>query len=85
MRCSLGSRKSELTCDSKRKEYLAVEISWVIDTYDVERAHQRAELLRRLGYPVRTAVGGTNILDDAKLRTSALGVLVALNDDEDEI
>ena len=71
--------------ESRREEYLAVEISWVIDTHDVERAHQRAELLRRLGYPVRAAVGGTNILDDAKLRASALGVFVALNDSEDEL
>jgi vacuolar-type H+-ATPase subunit I/STV1 len=70
--------------DDRREEYLAVEISWVIDTYDVERAHRRAELLRRLGYPVRAAVGGTSILHDAKLRADALEVLVALSDDEDE-
>ena len=70
--------------DERREEYLAVEISWVVDVYDVERAHQRAELLRRLGYSVRAAVGGSAILDDAKARASALGVIVALNSDDDK-
>ncbi len=70
--------------DERREEYLAVEISWVVDVYDVERAHQRAELLRRLGYSVRAAVGGSAILDDAKARAGALGVIVALNSDDDD-
>ena len=70
--------------DERREEYLAVEISWVVDIYDVERAHQRAELLRRLGYPVRAAVGGSAILDDAKARAGALGVIVALNSEDDD-
>jgi len=70
--------------DERREEYLAVEISWVVDVYDVERAHQRAELLRRLGYPVRAAVGGSAILDDAKARAGALGVIVALNSEDDD-
>ncbi len=70
--------------DERREEYLAVEISWVVDVYDVERAHQRAELLRRLGYPVRAAVGGSAILDDAKARAGALGVIIALNSEDDD-
>lgn len=59
--------------------FVAMEVSFVIDTSDVERAQQRAELLRRLGYTVFGAVGGEAILESAKNRAKELGVTIALD------
>jgi len=71
---------------SKREELLALEVSWIIDTDDVELAHERANLLRRLGYAVRAGVGGHDILESARNRARQLNVLAALdgNMDQDE-
>ena len=70
----------------KREELLALEVSWIIDISDVERAYERANILRRLGYAARAGVGGHDILESAKNRARELNVLIALdgNLDQDE-
>lgn len=70
----------------KREELMALEVSWVIDVRDVERAYERANILRRLGYAVQPAVGGRDVLESAKNRARELNVLVAIdgNLDRDE-
>lgn len=62
-----------------RDVFVAMEVSFVIDTSDVERAHRRAELLRRLGYTAFGAVGGEAVLDAAENRAKELGVTIALD------
>ena len=57
---------------------VAMEISWVIDNEDVERAHKRASLLRRVGYPAVGAVGGEGSLAEAEEYAREKGVIVAL-------
>jgi len=69
---------------NKREELLALEVSWVIDAGDIERAHERADILRRLGYPVQAAVGGHDILESAKNRAKELNVLIALDGNLDK-
>lgn len=63
--------------DKAREIFVAVEVSSVIDVDDVERAHRRAELLRRLGYRAIGGVGGEVIALEAHERARALGVAVA--------
>jgi hypothetical protein len=58
---------------------IALEVSSVIDAHDVERAHRRAELLRRLGYAAVGGVGGEDIRLEAEKRAKDLGVVVALD------
>jgi len=69
---------------SKREELLALEVSWIIDVDDVERAYERADILRRLGYAVRAGVGGHDILESARNRARELNVLVALDGSMDQ-
>lgn len=59
--------------------WLAVEISAVIDRYDVERARRRAALLRRAGLQAIPAVAGENITPGAKEEAEAQKVLVLLD------
>jgi hypothetical protein len=57
--------------------YAVVEVSRVIDVNDVDRAADRAEVLRQCGYPrVYAAVGGEAILADARARAAERGVHV---------
>jgi chromosome segregation ATPase len=54
----------------RRKEdgapvYLAIEVSWGVGPYDVERAVHRAALLSRLGVPAIPVVAGKSITPDA--------------------
>lgn len=58
---------------------LAVEVSYVVDTGDVERAYHRAALLRRLGYNASGAVGGEESVPGVKERAEALGVVVMID------
>ena len=56
--------------------YVAIELSQVIDESDVERAHERAAVLRRvLDQPVVACVDGEAILIQAEWRAQELGVL----------
>ncbi len=58
------------------ESYVAIELSQVIDNSDVERAHERASILRRvLDQPVVACVDGEAILIDAARRAQELGVL----------
>ncbi len=65
--------------EEARDVLLALEVSWVIDIHDVERAHQRAAILRRLGYPAIGGVGGKGSMRDAEERAEELGVVVAVD------
>ncbi len=47
--------------------WLAVEVSSVIDQYDVDRADRRASLLRKAGYRVIPIVAGENITQGAEV------------------
>jgi len=52
--------------DDGAEVYLAVEVSWGVGTYDVERAVRRAESLRKLGlHTVIPVVAGRGITRDA--------------------
>jgi myosin heavy subunit len=57
--------------------YLAVEVSAVIDDNDVERAQQRAALLRKAGYRTVATVAGEEITESALSAATARSVLVA--------
>ncbi len=61
----------------QKETYLAIESSTVIDHSDVERAQQRASILRRLGYTVIPVVGGLSILPDAEQLARQLGVAIS--------
>jgi hypothetical protein len=56
--------------------WLAVEISALIDTKDVERALQRAILLRKAGYPAIPTVAGRNISPVAETVARREGVVI---------
>jgi hypothetical protein len=58
--------------------YLVVEISGGIGTHDVERAMERAALLRKLGRPVVPIVAGRWINDEAAILAHERGVWSAL-------
>ena len=54
---------------------MLVEVSVVVDQYDVERAARRAALLHKAtGIPTLAAVAGQRILVDAQERARATGV-----------
>jgi hypothetical protein len=45
--------------------YLVVEVSWKVDSYDVERSVRRAALMSRIGIPAVPAVAGREVLAEA--------------------
>lgn len=45
--------------------FLAVEISYIVDPHDIERARQRADLLKKSGFQAIPVAAGKNITDDA--------------------
>lgn len=53
---------------------LAIELSQTVNVSDVERAHRRGELLRKLWPNVQACVDGEQIESDAKARAEAIGV-----------
>lgn len=62
------------------KEYLMVwEVSWVVDSSDVERAAQRAEILRRWEPNTLPVVAGKGITAGAQEAAQVRGVLVVLD------
>ncbi len=65
--------------ENARDVVVAVEVSYVIDKDDVERAHRRAELLRRLGFDAIGAVGGQGSLGDAEERARKLGLILTVD------
>jgi hypothetical protein len=66
--------------DDRHEAYLAVEVSWVIDGHDVERAAERAALLARVtGKPGIAAVAGRSMSDRAIERARELCVSPVLN------
>lgn len=51
--------------DPADPEYLAIEVAWVVDASDVQRAVQRAALLRKTGVRAGAAVAGRRIEPEA--------------------
>ncbi|MCS6848057.1 MAG: hypothetical protein RMN52_10115 [Anaerolineae bacterium] len=60
-----------------RDVYLALEASSIINRTDVDRAFERAEILRGLGLPVIPAVGGNEITPDAEALARQRGVAIS--------
>ncbi|MCS6806960.1 MAG: hypothetical protein NZ823_17685 [Blastocatellia bacterium] len=56
--------------------YLAVEISSVIDAYDVQRARHRSYLLRKAGFPTIPMVAGEHLTPGAEFETKEHSVPV---------
>jgi hypothetical protein len=61
MNLDLLMRGSVRSLEERPELWLAVEISMTIDRSDVERALQRAQLLRRAGYPAMAVVAGESL------------------------
>ncbi len=60
----------------KGEVWLAMEISFVVDRHDVERALLRAGLLRRLGRPVLPAVAGEAVTEGGAELARTAGVVL---------
>jgi hypothetical protein len=54
--------------------YLVVEVSWVVDLYDVERAVRRSSLLSKIGTPTLAVVAGETALGEAASLANRLHV-----------
>ena len=59
--------------------FLAVEVSVVVDSTDVQRAGRRAGLLRKAGYPAVPVVAGERVTPDAEDEAQTQGVTVLLD------
>ena len=64
--------------------FLAVEISVKVDVRDVQRAFDRANILRRCGLRADAVVGGQTITLEAKERCDALGVAFVVDRGESD-
>lgn len=64
---------------SKQQVILAVEVSWLAEKHDVERAIARAGILRRIGLQALPVVAGVNWVDGLKEEALQQGV-VMVND-----
>ena len=53
---------------------VALEVSQVVDSRDVQRAHDRAAILARFGFKTIAAVGGSRLTKDAASLAERLGV-----------
>jgi hypothetical protein len=60
---------------------IALELSKVVDSHDVNRVNARASILRRAGFAVVAAVDGAAILPGAKEEAVTLGVLTLVRRD----
>ena len=58
-----------------QEAYLVVEVSWGVGPGDVERAHRRAERLKKATGLVMAAVAGVSILPEARQLAETLGVI----------
>ena len=61
---------ADLVLRGRRREdnaevYLVVEVSWVVDPYDIERAVRRSGLLGKIGTPTLAVVAGETVLEEA--------------------
>ncbi|HVO24267.1 MAG TPA: hypothetical protein VMW56_11620 [Candidatus Margulisiibacteriota bacterium] len=64
----------------RQEVYFAVEVSWIIDGHDVERAAERAGILARVtGKPGVAVVAGRSMSDRAIARARELNVLQVLD------
>jgi len=54
-------------------------VSHVVDSRVVERAHDRAGILARLGFATIPAVGGGRLTEDAAILVDRLGVRTLLD------
>jgi hypothetical protein len=64
--------------------YLAVEVSWLIDTSDVVRAVERGRLLSKLGRPVLAAVAGRRIQPGVMDLAARRNVAVIVDEEIDD-
>ncbi|MCS7208393.1 MAG: hypothetical protein NZ874_02375 [Fimbriimonadales bacterium] len=62
---------------SQQEYWLVVEVSWGVGVKDVERAHQRAAILQKHGYPALGVAMGRTVTREAERRAGELGVLIA--------
>ena len=62
---------------------LALGVSQVVDSRDVQRAHDRAGILSRLGFAAIAAVGGSRVTGDAAELAEQLGVRTVINSTDD--
>ncbi|MBI3913916.1 MAG: hypothetical protein HY327_06990 [Chloroflexi bacterium] len=65
--------------ESTPEVWLVLEVSHVIDRYDVDRAHQRATLLRQAGYHAMPVVAGERMLEECEGPVQVGQVAVFLN------
>jgi hypothetical protein len=56
------------------QRFVALEVSIVVDSRDVQRAHDRAAILSRTGHETIAAVGGSRLSEDAATLAERLGV-----------
>jgi hypothetical protein len=56
------------------ERFVALEVSQVVDSRDVQRAHDRAAILSRVGLEAIAAVGGSRLTQDAAQLADRLGV-----------
>jgi len=68
-----------VTRQTARQLILAMEVSWVINRGDVERAVRRATLMRECGLPAIPVVAGNGLLPGAKDSAKDHQVLVVLD------
>ena len=64
---------------TKQQVILAIEVSWLAEKHDVERAIARAGILRRIGLQALPVVAGVNWVDGLKEEALREGV-VMVND-----
>jgi len=65
------------------ERFVAMEVSQVVDSRDVQCAYDRAMLLARAGLNALVAVGGRRLTSDAALLADQLGVRVLTDSGED--
>jgi len=58
--------------DGRERVYV-VEVSWVVDAGDVERAVQRAQIIARRGLPAAAVAAGREMTEGARERAQQLG------------
>ena len=79
VRIDLVVRATPRGAGAHGEEVLAIELSQTVHSSDVERAHRRAELLRRLWPRVVACVDGDAIESEAKQHAEKLGVLALVS------
>ena len=82
---SYGERKDALAADlfwqGRRREngdeiVLVVEVSWLVEKHDVERAERRAKILRRVGTRAVPVAAGEVWREEAKSHARLFGVVI---------